>query len=481
MSGRAEIKDADVCRRRPAIGERYNGRVARSRMLALLALTVLLGSPPAAAQSDPSLDPPPPATPEAEPEPPPPPPSDPPELIALFEHAIDALLDGDRETASAELAEVAARSVEPRRRAAANEVLQALSRRRASPAADPPPAAIAAGDDAMTDLESGRAQLLGVSIVLGLNYGWMVPLALDIDDEKGFAGLYLLTASASFAVPYLLTRGDHVTRGMSILGGGGAALGLGHGALIYGLVAGEDGFDSDSGLRAMLGVMIGSSIAGGVLGYRWAKDTRMDAGRASAITAGSIWGAGFAAGANVLVAGDEPNARAIFGSMLAASLAGGFGGKLYSGRRRPTEGDAGLVSTSGIVGAYAALSPLLISETENPRAIVGALMVGAGAGLVAGDLLLEGKDYSRSEAGIVGLGTLAGGLLGAGGAFLATPEDADAAKWIVTGSAAGAIGGLLIMLRVVEPSGQPPAASTIAPAPIVGLDGATGLGIAGTF
>jgi hypothetical protein len=415
--------------------------------------------------------------------PPPPPPGDFAEVDALFEHAIEALVRGDLATAQRELAEVARRSVDPRRRAAASELVAYLARRSARPASRATHTGTVAGDQ-VTDPESGRATLLTTSALVGLNYGWMVPLALDISDEKAFVGLYLLTASASFVVPYLITRDDDITRGMSTLGGFGATLGVGHGALIYGTIAGEDGFDSDAGLRGMLGVMIGTSIVEGALGYKWAKDTRMPAGNALAITSGSLYGAGFAFGANVLAQSADGNFRVILGSLLAGSAAGALGGVVYADNRRLSEGDASVVGFTGMVGTYVALAPLLVAEVDNDRAIAGGLMAGAAAGLFAGDYLIRDVDYGRSEAGLVTLGTLAGGLLGAGGAFLATPDDADDAKWIVSGSAAGAVGGLLIMLKAVEPRPESAAsdpAIDIAPSATVGMDGRPGFGVAGTF
>jgi hypothetical protein len=196
-----------------------------------------------------------------------------------------------------------------------------------------------------------------------------------------------------------------------------------------------------------------------------------------------VWGLGFAGGANILAASDDANLRLVLGSMLAGSLVGGFAGKLYGDNRRLTEGDSSLVSLGGLVGAYASAVPLILGEVDSSRGVVGTLMAGAGLGLVAGDFMTRDVDYSRSEAGLVSLGTIAGGLLGAGGSFLVRPEDGDDAKYIVTGSAAGAIGGLLVMLKAVEPSGEPGTESqtTLAPAPTVGMDGRPGFGIAGTF
>jgi hypothetical protein len=336
------------------------------------------------------------------------------------------------------------------------------------------------GEDAV-DEESGRATFLSTTIILGLNYGWMVPTILHVDDAKAFVGIYLLTAGASFTAPYLLTRDDKITRGMATLGSSGAAIGFGHGALAYMTIVGID----DVELRPLLATMLGTSVAEGTVGYMFAREHQISAAKALALSSGSLWGLGLTGGLNFVATGEDTKPQVAYGTMLVGSAAGAYAGHLYDARRHPTEGDVSLVSYTGLLGGYTALAPILAADVEDPRIVAASLMTGAVVGLVGGDHLLEGRDYTRSAAGVITLGSLAGGLLGAGGAFLISPDDGDTATWIVTGSAAGAIGGFVLMLSAFDDGRAQPADNEGGVAmqltPIIGEHGETGLGLSGDF
>lgn len=402
-----------------------------------------------------------------------------PEVIQLFDQAIEALIQGRFDAAGRDFEEVSRRSVNLERRSAASELArQAAKRMQLAP---PLRSTSARRGDEEVDEESGRATFLSTTIILGLNYGWMVPTILDVDDAKAFVGIYLLTAGASFTAPYLLTRDDEITRGMATLGSSGAAIGFGHGALAYLTIVGID----DVELRPLLATMLGTSVAEGTMGYVLARDRQISAAKALALSSGSLWGLGLTGGLNFVATGEDTKPQVAYGTMLLGSAAGAYAGHLYDAHRHPTEGDVSLVSFTGLVGAYTAAVPILVADVEDPRIIAASLMAGAVVGLVGGDRLLEGRDYTRSAAGVISLGSLAGGLLGAGGAFLLVPDNGDTATWIVTGSAAGAIGGFVLMLSAFDDGRAQPAESEGGVAmqltPIVGEQGETGLGLSGAF
>jgi hypothetical protein len=430
------------------------------------------------APAQPVVEEPPPPVPPAPSPVPPAPAVDSQEVVTLFDQAIEALIQGRFDAAARGFEEVARQSVELERRSAANELArQAQKRMQLTPVAS-----TKSGEGpALEDEEDGRAAFLSTTIVLGLNYGWMVPLILDVDDAKAFVGLSLLTAGAAFTVPYLLTKDDEITRGMATLGSSGAAFGFAHGALAYLTVVGIDDVET----RPLLATMLGTSMVEGTLGYIFAKDQKMSAARALALSSGSLWGLGLTGGTNFLLTGEDTNPQVAYGTMLLGSAAGAYAGFRYEQARRPTDGDVSIVSYTGLLGGYTALAPLLAADVENPRVIAGSLMGGALLGLAGGDHLLKGRDYTRSAAGVISLGSLAGGLLGAGGAFLVTPEDGETATWIVTGSAAGAIGGLVLMLSAFDDGRPEPAADENGVAmqltPIIGEQGETGLGLSGAF
>ncbi|MBL4633948.1 MAG: hypothetical protein JKY56_08750 [Kofleriaceae bacterium] len=408
------------------------------------------------------------------------------QLITRFNHAIELMIRQNFSEAQAEFERIATLSVEPERQAAARELARQSAKRFGMlppppPAVPPKPEAV--GTLPADDDDDGRSSFLVTTTLLGLNYGWMVPVALDVDDTKSFVGLYLLAAAGSFTVPYLLTRGDHITRGMSTLGSTGSYLGFAHGALAYSLLAGQDGADDPGGARALVGLMLAGSITEGALGYWWAQKNDSSPGQASSIALGSAWGLGYGAVGRLLASGENPGFRGSMAAMLAGSVGGMLGGYYYDELRKPSEGDSRLVSFSGLLGTYLAAVPLVLGEVEDARTIAGTLLVGASLGLYAGDLLTKDVTYNRGQSGVMMLGSLAGGLVGAGGAFMVSPDDENAGKWIIAGSSVGAIVGLYAMIQAVEPQKEGPDETSVTAqlSPILGPNGETGLGVVGSF
>lgn len=54
-------------------------------------------------------------------------------------------------------------------------------------------------------------------------------------------------------------------------------------------------------------------------------------------------------------------------------------------------------------------------------------------------------------------------------------------KWTVSGAAAGAIGGLWIMLSAVDPSGDTEAGTAAQVVPWLGRNGESGIAVAGSY
>ncbi len=406
------------------------------------------------------------------------------QLIARFDHAVELMINQNFSESQAEFERIAALSVEPERQAAAREFARQSAKRFGTlpqqPLEKPPNPD---DGDLVVDEDDGRSSFLVTTTVLGLNYGWMVPFALDVDDTKSFVGLYLLAAAGRFTVPFLLTRRDQITRGMSTLGSTGSYLGFAHGAVVYSLLAGQDGADSLAGTRALVGTMLAGSIVEGALGYWWAQENDTSPGQASSIAFGSAWGFGYGAVGQLLLSGDEPPFRSTMGALLTGSVGGVLGGYYYDKLRKPSEGDSRLMSFSGLLGAGLAAVPLVLGEVEDARTIAGSLLIGASLGLYAGDLLTKDQTYSRGQSGVMMLGSLAGGLVGAGGAFMVSPDDGNTGKWVIAGSSFGAIAGLYAMIQAVEPKQEAPNETFVTAqlSPILGPNGETGLGVVGAF
>ncbi|HUG41917.1 MAG TPA: hypothetical protein VMM12_15710 [Longimicrobiales bacterium] len=250
----------------------------------------------------------------------------------------------------------------------------------------------------------------------------------------------MLTAGASFVIPYLYTRDRPVTYGMANAGFWGATRGLTHGVYLVNLL---DDTPSD---RAALGLGMALSLAEGLGGYSWARATDMSAGQAHTI--GNFGDFGHAwAGSVLLMAQPDPD-QAAFATLLAGAGLGLAYGTTRSAALPYTWGDAEVQRAAFFLGAGngAVVWDWIFGEhasDDDIRFLGAALLGGSIAGLLAGDHALRGHDFSAGQAILVDLGTLAGGLLGLGLAVLVSPENVDDATPLLTLAAVGADIGFL--------------------------------------
>ncbi len=324
----------------------------------------------------------------------------------------------------------------------------------------------------------GRGALVLGHTVLGLGYhGWAVPLALDIDSGQGAVAAYLLTAGASFYLPYRLTRERSVSeahRALSLYGGSrGIASGLFLGDLLVGDEApgvyDPDRDDRRRRLRFTGGILTGA--AGGLLGFhavdRWAPDE----GTAS------LWGAvgdfGLVSGAALgLVAGPyaEETVRVQDGDLIydetrlrnrqaghALTLAGqaaglGLGVWLLRDRRYST-GDVAAFRSAGVLGAQVGATVTRAAGVDESRGIAaGALAAGLG-GVVLGDRLLREVELSRGEGLLVNAGHLAGGAAALGITYLIVEEIDEHPVLFLSTSTLGSLLGAGLVWRAVRTDG----------------------------
>jgi hypothetical protein len=131
-----------------------------------------------------------------------------------------------------------------------------------------------------------------------------------------------------------------------------------------------------------------------------------------------------------------------------------------------------VLRTTGLLGAYVGAVPLILGEVENRRAWATTVMLGAGAGLVVGDRLLDGHDFTTGQGIVTELATLAGGLAGGGIGYLISPDNDDTAelKMMTTGAVLGAAGGFALTYLGLDtsvrsaPQGTPSMTLHIGPA-----------------
>jgi hypothetical protein len=301
--------------------------------------------------------------------------------------------------------------------------------------------------------QEGRGSLLATTTLLGLTfYGWAVPYSLGDMNEQTAAALYMLTAGASFFVPWTLTRNIEVTRGMAELTAWGATRGAIHGLVLDELIQGpddpshpDDFFYEEDEERASVRLALLGSLAEGIAGYAYAQRRGLDHGTARSIGAGGDIGLVYGWATSYLV--DLPH-RAIAASALAGSAAGVVLGNRYAALRAPTPGNVSVLSTAGMLGAYSALTVLNWTGSEEDRAYVAAGMAGGLAGLAIADRKLAPLRLTEPQARLIGLGTIAGGAIGFGIAYLFFEDSSDETPYL-TASALGALGGFALTYRAV--------------------------------
>jgi hypothetical protein len=331
--------------------------------------------------------------------------------------------------------------------------------------------------------QEGRYLLLAQTTVTGLVfYGWALPYSIGAD-EAGAGGLYLLTAGASFFVPFLLTADESVTMGMANLSRYGVSRGLLHGIMLADVI---DSWSSETDscppspdlcvqdssdefrLHTSLGLI--GSIAEGIAGYAWASNENMTAGTAHTIALGGD--AGLSTGwlaAAIMGRGDSEVSS---GMGLGGSLLGIYGGSVLAKRRDYSWGDAQLMYTGGLLGGWTGLAFGAVADANEEVSAASAL-VGGWTGALLTDRLVRDTEFSAGQANLVSLSTFAGGLAGASPGVMA--DDPDLA---IIGSAVGAVGGFAIGYLAFAPkmdggsSGRAPVSVSVHPEGVLGLLGA---------
>jgi hypothetical protein len=409
------------------------------------------------------------------------------------DRGLEALADGDLELAERTLAAAAELPGDPARRAAAAFLaarVRELRARRARPAVAPVPRRRLARPAVPS---SERAPLVAFTTLLGLGlYGWTVPRTLNIDPDtstRGFVGVYMFTAAGSFVVPYVLTADTMVAPASVNLAFYGGTRGIWHGVLVGALIAGD--LTPDTRSRGWAASMLAGSLVELVAGYHLAPRLAPTAGRAHTVAALGDFGLLLGFGTGYLLRFDrKETADAQARSMAAAGLAGaglGLAGGYALGRTRDNSwGDGEVLRLCWALGAWTGAAAADLARTDlslGNRTFTGLAMAGGALGLLAGDRLVRDADFTVGEGLMIDLATIAGGLLGAGVAYLAIQN----AGPYVFASALGGVGGFGLSywltpghVGTAPDRGALPAAN-LTLAPLLGVRGAKGLALAGAF
>ncbi len=216
----------------------------------------------------------------------------------------------------------------------------------------------------------GRGGLVLAETVLGLGYyGWAVPKVLDVQSTRGQVAAYLLTAGASFYLPYRLTRSLAVSQAHRDAVVWGGTRGIAYGAVLGDMITlGDGGGDNDT--RVILGLGMLGSLAGQILGYQAVSAAQADRGDVALwSTVGDL---GLAGGFGTAVAlglyrgketcdfdlctvSETEATRGGHAATLALGAASLWGAYAWSKARDYTVGDARALLSFGLLGAQTVL------------------------------------------------------------------------------------------------------------------------------
>ena len=333
--------------------------------------------------------------------------------------------------------------------------------------------------------QSGRTKLLAGSTLLGLGYyGWATANAFDPQDDRAAVAVYMLTAAGTFFVPLLASKNRAIPDAVATMTLWGASRGAVHGALASELIG-----SPSTKTRFRWSVAVGA--AEGIIGGVAAQALGMTSGRADVTGVGGDIGLGVGWGVADLLKLDEradsvtlltPGGPYTYGVQdrtlqatvtLGASALGLAGGYLLGGTEEWTRGDAAIFRNVTAIGA---LTGVAVGDLiQKPRVITDVIpgggtysyvddgfsrthtaagLAGTAAGLILGRALVAHRNFTTSQGTLLTLSPLAGGLLGLGIAYLATPEQQiaydplvpyrdpnDHSEFYLTASALGAAAG----------------------------------------
>ncbi|HKS05846.1 MAG TPA: hypothetical protein VJR92_06000 [Gemmatimonadaceae bacterium] len=263
-------------------------------------------------------------------------------------------------------------------------------------------------------------------------------------DGKGGTAVWLLLTGGTYFTLSSLSRDANITRAQNHLATDGGV----RGAIIANGLLHTFGVDPSDDVA--VGTGLAGALGGAVLGFNLGKKWTDGEAHAATFTstAAALTTLGVIAATRTI---GDTTPRAFSGAGVGAAIAGYALGPLYPRRAgyRVTAGDVGMLRITSVLGVAAASIPFIDRDRLNERTLAGALTGGLVAGILAGDIFfVRPFDHSESDVGRVGLGALAGALLGGGIAVLSEP-DASGAMALITG---GAIAGTFITDRTLSPT-----------------------------
>jgi hypothetical protein len=313
--------------------------------------------------------------------------------------------------------------------------------------------------DVITARNDARNAFVKNQTILGiLVYGPTFAGAIANNGAGATAG-YLVVAGGSFFAASEISRRTFISRAQSDL-----AFNMGHNGALAGWAT-MYVFGADDRPQAA-GAFVGG-LAGAALGLSTARD--MTEADAVGSAFGSDMGALIGWGTMEAIRGKEtctPNPdpfldsqctralsdRAEVTVILVSGLVGYPLGLLYprNARYRVTPGDIQTLWGTAILGMTT--TGAFLGAKNSGRTVAATLTTGGVLGIIAGDrFLVQRYDHSRTDGGRVVLGTVAGGLMGAGVATLFNTDNPDP-HFVLGLAAVGGLTGIIITEHYLDPA-----------------------------
>jgi len=287
--------------------------------------------------------------------------------------------------------------------------------------------------------------------ILGLvAYGPTFAAAIADNGAAATAG-YLVVAGGSFFAASEISRRTFISRAQSDL-----AFNMGRNGTLAGWATMYVFNASDRAQAA--GAFVGG-LAGTALGLSVAR--HMTEADATGTGFGADVGALIGWGTMEAIRGSETctptggctrnlSDRTEVAMILGSGIVGYPLGLLYprNARYRVTSGDIQTLWSTALLGA--ATAGAFLGEKSSGRAIATTVTTGGVLGIIAGDrFLVQRYDHSRTDGGRVFLGTLAGGLIGAGVATI-FDHDNPGPHFIAGTAAVGGLVGIIVTERYLD-------------------------------
>jgi hypothetical protein len=278
------------------------------------------------------------------------------------------------------------------------------------------------------------------------------------DNGAGATAGYLVVAGGSFFAASEISRRTFISRAQSDL-----AFNMGHNGALAGWAT---MYVFDQGNRTQSAGAFVGGLAGAALGVSFGRN--MTEADAVGSAFGSDMGALIGWGTMEAIRGGETctqnpvsfvqictrplSNRAEVATILASGIVGYPLGLLYprNARYHVTPGDIQTLWSTTLLGMAAAGT--FLGAKSSGRAVAATLTTGGVLGIIAGDrFLVQRFDHSRTDGGRVVLGTVAGGLMGAGVAVLFNSNNPS--PHLVLGLATvGGLAGIIATERYLDPA-----------------------------